>query len=805
MSTVGGEFAVMGSCAVRRRLRWRPAIILGGAFLSLALSLGVAAAETAPIATSAIKVEGNRRVEADTIRTYFQSRNSQDGKDRELKDHGFDAKAIDAGFKALYATGLFTDVQIKRSGDGLIVTVVEAPVIERIQFEGNKSVKDKQLTDELQSKVRGGLIPATVQADVTRLVDVYKHNGRFDVRIVPKTVAHGSDRVDLVFEITEGEKTTVKRIDFTGNHAFSARQLKDAIKTGQTNILSFLTSSDIYDADRIEADRDLLRRFYLKHGYVDARIVVARAELDAAAKGIVVAFTVEEGALYRFGVVDVQSRIPQIDGRSLAGDVKMRAGDLYNAELVDKTVDDLTIVLSKRGSPFAAVRARSDRNPDARTVDLVFAIEEGSRAYVERINIRGNLRTRDYVIRREFDIGEGDAYNRALIDRAERRLKSLDFFKTVKITTEPGSAPDRVVVDVDLEEKETGDFTFGGGYSTVDGVIGNISIGERNFLGLGQTVKLSLSYGQYSKAIDIGFVEPYFLGTRMALGVDVFGKQTSPNTYQSYGADNYGIGFKLSAPLTEETSAALRYSIYNQSVTLDPTLVTGTVSLPIQQAAAAGPAWVSSIGYTLAYDTRDNKKSPTNGIRAEFNQDIAGLGGDVNFIKTTEDVRAYHEIAGDIVGMARLQSGYLTSWGGQDVPLLNRFFGGPQLVRGFAPNGIGPRDLTPGSTMDNIGGTAYWATTAEAQAPIPYLPSDFGLKIAVFADAGSVWVPGGQANIPALAQSFTVGNSSVIRSSFGAGLVWSSPFGPIRVDYAYPVTKAGYDVTQRLNFSAGGF
>jgi outer membrane protein insertion porin family len=765
-------------------------IVVGIALLPWGPRLAAAQSPAASIA-----VEGNRRVEADTIRGYFKPRSGEP----------LDAAAVDAGIKALYASGLFNDVKITRSADGLTVTVVEAPIIDRVQLEGNRSLKDKQLTGELQSKPRGPLIAATVQADVVRIVDLYKHSGRYDVRVVPKTIARTADRVDLVFEIAEGEKTTVRRIDFVGDRAFAASRLKGVIKTGVTNVLSFLTGSDLYDADRIEADCDLLRRFYLAHGYADVRVAAARAELDPAQKGIVVTFTIEEGEPYRFGAIDIQSRVAQIDGPSLAGELKVRAGDTYNAAAIDKTVDDLTIGLARRGFPFGAVRARSAPNPDRKTVDLVFTVEEGARTYVERINIRGNLRTRDYVIRREFDIVEGDAFNRALIDRAERRLKALAYFKTVKIVTEPGSTPDRVVVDVDLEEQETGDLTFGIGYSTVDGVVGNVSVGDRNFLGSGQNAHLSLNLGQYASSFDVGLVTPYFLGTPMSFGVDLFGKTTAANSYQSYGTDKYGIGFQLGMPVTEEVSAALRYSLYNENVTIDPTAVAGTVSLPVQQAAQMGSSWVSMVGYTLSYDTRDDRKNPTDGVRAEFRQDLAGVGGDVNFLKTAEDVRAYHEITNDVVGMARVQSGYLMPWGGQDVPLIDRFFGGPQLVRGFAPNGFGPRDLTPGSTMDNIGGTLFWGTTAEAQTAIPYLPSDFGLKFAVFADAGSVWASGSQANIPALSQSFVLGNSTTIRSSFGAGLIWGSPFGPIRVDYAVPVTKTSYDMTQRLGFSFGGF
>jgi outer membrane protein insertion porin family len=766
----------------------------------LALGLLLLAAPAAG-AADAIEVHGNRRVEAATIRSYFAPTASQQAASQQA-DRPLDEKAVDAGLKALYASGLFTDAKAARAGDRLVVTVVEAPVIDRIAFEGNNALKDKDLSGEIQSKVRGGLLAATVQGDVMRLTELFRHAGRFDARVVPKTVAHGEGRVDLVFEIVEGAKTTVKRIAFVGNTAAAAWRLKGVVKTGESGIFSFLTGSDLYDADRVEADRDLLRRWYLDHGYADVRIGAARSELDPAAHGIVVTFPVEEGEPYRFGKVEIASQLAQVDGRSYGGDLKVSAGETYDAALIEKTVDDLIVALAKRGQPFAAVRARSERNPQARTVDLVFDIEPAPPLYVERIDIRGNGKTRDYVIRREFDLMEGDAYNRALIDRAERHLKALDYFKTVKITTEPGSAADRVIVDVDVAEQETGDFTFGLGYSTVDGVVGNVSVSERNFLGLGQYVKLSTTLGQYSKALGLSFVQPYLLGSQVSLGVDIFGKENAASSYQSYGSTNYGTSFRLGLPITDAVSAQLRYSIYNQSVSIDPSQVTGTISLPIQQAAAAGPAWVSMAGYSLAYDTRDSKRSPTDGIYAELKQDIAGLGGDVNFIKTSEDVRYYQPITTDVTGIARVQSGLLTPWGGQDVPLLNRFFGGPTLVRGFAPNGIGPRDLTPGSTMDNIGGTAFWGTSAETQASIPYLPSDFALKFAVFADAGSVW---GGGNIPSLSQSFSVGSAGVMRSSVGAGLIWGSPFGPIRVDYAMPITKTSYDVTQRMSFSAGGF
>jgi outer membrane protein insertion porin family len=422
------------------------------------------------------------------------------------------------------------------------------------------------------------------------------------------------------------------------------------------------------------------------------------------------------------------------------------------------------------------------------------------------------------VIRREFDIAEGDAYNRALIDRAERRLNDLGYFKTVKITDESGSTPDRVVVTVNVEEGLTGDFWISGGYSTAYGLIAEVTAGERNFLGRGEYVKASVTYGQYVHGFAVSFAEPYFLGSRMTLGLDMFERETLANSYQSYGSTTYGTGIKLASPLTEQLSMDWHYSIYSQSLTLAPALMdcsstnpppgcyaNGEASLPIKQAVLEGPALVSLAGNTLTWNTLDDNRNPKNGIRADLRQDIAGLGGNVNFFRTTADFRSYHEVTDDLVGMARLQGGNVTPWGGRPLPLLNGFFGGPQMVRGFAPNGFGPRDLTPGTTMDNVGGGAYWASTAELQAPVPNLPAQAGLKVAVFADAGSVWGYRGPTVFTAFGQPLQVASSSAIRSSVGAGLIWASPFGPLRVDYAVAATKTSYDVLQPFRFSAGGF
>jgi outer membrane protein insertion porin family len=432
-------------------------------------------------------------------------------------------------------------------------------------------------------------------------------------------------------------------------------------------------------------------------------------------------------------------------------------------------------------------------------------VQNGKRLYIERIDIHGNIKTHDEVIRREFDFGEGDAYNRALVDRGERHLKQLGYFKNVNITTKPGSAPDRVVLDVAVEEQQTGNFFVSGGYSSQDGWLGSITVSDTNFLGTGDIAKVSTIYGQYARGVDVSFTDPWFLDQRLSAGIDLFGKQTFANTNQDFNTELYGGKVVFGTPINENLSVSTNYSLYKQGLSLDPSV--GTASLPIQQAAQMGSYWVSSIGNGVTYSTLDNRRNPTEGVWATVNNDVAGLGGAAKFARTTQDVRYYHELGGDVVGMVRGQGGYVAPWGGQQLPLLDGFFGGPQLVRGFAPNGFGPRDITPGTTMDNLGGNAYWTTSAELQAPVPFIPQDAGLKVAAFTDVGSLWATSASSatTIAALSPSQQIANSSAIRSSIGAGLIWDSMFGPIRVDYAYPLTKQPYDVTQRFQFTAGGF
>jgi outer membrane protein insertion porin family len=829
---------------------WLVAAVVGGVSIATSLPLVLLPQPAAAAqATDMIVVEGNRRVEAETVRSYFKA--GPNGQ--------FDQVALDDGLKALIETGLFQDVKVNRAGGHIVVSVVENAVIGRVAFEGNKKIKDEQLSAEIQSKPRGTFSRAMVQSDTLRIAEIYRRSGRYDVRVTPEIIDQPSNRVDLVFTVEEGAKTGVKSIEFIGNSAFSSYRLRDVIKTHESNLLSFLSSGDIYDPDRVEADRDLIRRFYLKNGFADAQVVAAITEYDPDKKGFLVSFKIEEGQQYRVGTVDFRSSIANFDATSLRGFSRVNVGSLYNVESVEKSTEEMQIEASRRGYAFAVVRPSGDRNFESHTVSIVFNIDEGPRTYIERINLRGNTRTRDYVIRREFDLSEGDAYNRALVDRAERRLKNLDYFKSVKITTEPGSSSDRVILIVDMEEKSTGDFSISGGYSTTDGALAEVSVSERNLFGKGLFGKASVTYGQYARGVSLSFVEPYLLDYRIALGFDTYWRQQLSNSYTSYGVTTLGFSPRLGFALREDLSLQLRYSLYQQSITLasaynncnnnaantslafnptpayiqnvlggvDPTNSTssgvygwgcygdGESSLPVRKELANGPTWTSALGYTLTYNTLDNTKNPTDGLLVDFKQDFAGVGGDVTYLKTALDTKYYTSLVSEIVSVIHLQGGVLSKVGNNDLRMLDHFQMGPNLVRGFASNGIGPRDITYasyGATGDALGGTKYWGASMELQMPFWFLPKEVGLKGAVYADAGSLWGYQGPTSWAATREVNTKAcptcglqydDSSVVRSSVGVGLIWASPFGPLRFDYAVPLTKGKYDVVQEFRFGGG--
>ena len=790
-----------------------------------------------PSAFAQISVRGNSHVDSETIRSYFA---------------GTDNDSVNKGVKDLYATGLFSDVKISRAGKGVVITVSENRSINHVAFEGNSKVKAEQLQTEITSKTRGPYSPSIVNADIERIKDVYRRSGRAAASVTARTVELPNGRLDVVFTINEGDKTGVKKIIFVGNEAYSSGKLIDLMQTTEMNYLSFFKTSDVYDPDKIGSDLDLIRRFYLKNGYADFRVIGSDARFDPAQSGYIITITLEEGPQYVVGSVSVDSHLADLPNESLARFVRLQAGDTYNGDLVEKSVESMTRELNHRGYAFSQVHPRGDRDPQTRKVSIVFNIENGPRVYIEKIVIKGNTRTRDYVIRRAFEIGEGDAYNKVLIDKGERQLNRLGFFKKVKITNEQGSASDRVIVVVDVEDQPTGSISVSGGYSTTEGFIGELAVTETNFLGRGQYVRTALTAGQRTKGIEFNFTEPYFLDQRMAAGFDLYAKDNSVTQYSYYENFVAGGTLRLGIPITDEITFSPRYSGYRSVITIPNTynepyndcsnpiwgttpgygtsaptstnncLSNGEASLALKQAAMqnGGVTVTSSLGYSLSYNTIDNPKNPTDGILAELRQDIAGAGGDSRYIRTTGDFRFVHPIYDQIIGIVHLQGGDLRAFGGYQTRIIDNFNLGPTLVRGFAPGGIGPRDVSSGidSAGNPLGGTEYFGASLESQFPIWGIPREIGLKGAIFADAGSLFGYRGQTNFtnggpviayntaPLYSQGNTItvgGDTTKIRSSAGASIIWTSPLGPIRFDFAKAITKDANDQTQFFRFSGG--
>lgn len=842
MKTVDRESAAVTRSNETRRAKGLLTVGLIGALASVALA--------APAFAQSITVHGNTRTDSETIRSYLQLAPGQT----------YTSARIDQAVKDLFATGLFSDVKVTRQGNGVVVRVVENTVINRVSFEGNSKVKAELLQGEIQSRSRGPFSQALVDNDVQRLLEVYRRSGRGDATITARTATASNGRVDVTFVIKEGSKTGIAAIEFVGNNTYSASRLRNLMETTESGLFGFLKTSDIYDPDRLAADVDRIRRFYLKNGYADFRVLSSGAEFDAAKKGYIVTIAIEEGQQYRVAGVDVDSRVRDVTPDALRKVVRTSTGDVYNAEAVEKSVEAIAGETAKRGYAFTQVRPRGERDPASKTVNIVYSVEEGPRVYVERINVRGNTRTRDYVIRREFDMGEGDAFNKVYVDRAERRLKGLGYFKNVRISTEQGSSPDRVIVNVDVEDQSTGSFSVSGGYSTSDGVLAEAAVQETNFLGRGQYVKVSGSNGQRGRGFEFSFTEPFFLDRRLAAGFDIFSKQTFNSQFARHETRTTGGTLRMSLPFTEEFSIGVRYSLYSQKLSipnswerpyndctntlgagittvngLNYCMYNGEASIAVKE--AQGTTITSLAGLTFLYNSLDNPKNPTSGIYAELRPEIAGLGGDSKFARITGDMRYYYPVSDDITGILRVQGGHIAGFGnstssslggiGGNVRMVDHFFLGPTLVRGFAPGGLGPRDMNGDPSGNSLGGTTYYGISAEAQFAIPFLPRELGMRGAVFADAGSLFGykgaryfdvnrnsvlegvgAGGACPLTAMtmyapqSECANVRDKNMLRSSVGASLLWQSPLGPIRFDYAYALSKdEGYrDPTTGLRF-----
>lgn len=758
-------------------LRW-----LAIAILLLALPVGLAtkasaqAQGAAPATIAAIEVEGNERVDRETVINYLTV---------QVGDP-FDPAEINASLKELFATGFFATVELLQSptGNVLIVRVKENPIINRVAFEGNDRLDDNSLQAEVQLRARSIYTRAKVQSDVQRLVDVYRRSGRFGATVEPKIIRLDQNRVDLVFEIEEGPITSVDRIVFIGNERFSDSSLRDEISTTETAWWRFYTNADIYDPDRINVDQEMLRRFYLQEGYADFRILSAVAELTPERTGFIITFTIEEGERYKFGEIDVESNLPEVTAESVLPELTVEPGDWYDASVVDDDVNIISERLGERGFAFVEVRPRVTRDRENLLLNVTYSIGEGPRVYVDRININGNIRTQDRVIRREFRLAEGDAYNAAKVRRSRERINNLGFFETVDIQTRPGSQPDRLELDVEVEERSTGEVSFGVGFSSSDGPLGDIGIRERNLLGKGQDLRLRLQVSGRRQQIDLGFTEPYFLDREMSAGFDVFRIEEDNTDESSFERDTTGgrlrFGYSFSEYLQQNWSYTLR---------TDDIRPANDASQFIKD--DSGRSVTSAVAHTLTYDSRDDRFSPNDGYVLSTTNEIAGLGGTKRYMRNRVSAGIYYSVAPDYVLSVLGQAGHIFGIG-EDVDVNERFNLGGDNFRGFSTAGIGPRDL---ATDDALGGNTFGVGTVELSFPLP-LPDEYALRGRVFGEAGTLFGLDYD-NLSGVA------DDKSLRATVGIGASWDSPFGPLRLDFGFPVLKETYDETQIFHFSFG--
>ena len=743
-----------------------------------------------------IRIEGAQRIEPETIRSYLLIQPGD----------AWDDELVDKSLKALFATGLFADVNLSRVGNTLVIRVVENPIINRIAFEGNNKIDEKELSGEIQLRPRVVYTRTRVQNDVTRILDLYRRHGRFGATVEPKVIQLSENRVDLVFEINEGEFTGVRSINFVGNHQYSDSKLRGIIQTKESRWYRFLTSDDSYDLDRLTYDRELLRRFYLTEGYADFRVISAVAELTPDRNGFILTFTLDEGERYRFGKIDVNIKIKDLPPEAVLPLLTVHTDDWYNAEAVEKSISVLTDALGNRGYAFVEVKPNVTRNREDHTVDITFDVQEGPQVYVERIDIVGNVRTLDKVIRREFQLVEGDAFNTTKMQRSQQRIKTLGFFKKVEVTNSPGSAPDKTVVTAEVEEQSTGELSLGIGFSTTDGPLGDINIRERNFLGRGQDLRIGTVVSLRSQQVDLSFTEPYFLDRNIAAGFDLFEVKTSPTAnffsgvtppYQQF---SYGGALRTGYQISENLRQTLKYTARSDNITdLQPNT---SLFIVLQ----AGQHLTSELGQVLLYDRRDDRLDPSAGYYASLGNDFAGVGFGVDYVRNKVSAGYYYSVFPEWVLSVTGEAGYIFGWSGQNVLIQDRFFVGGDNLRGFQSAGIGPRDSVSG---DALGGQKYYLGSVTLGVPLG-LPKEFGVSGRVFTDFGSLYhiQPTNIVLTPAQLASTggvqpMVEQSPAIRASAGVGVSWKSPVGPIRLDIAYPIRKEPFDKTQIFRVSFG--
>lgn len=726
-----------------------------------------------------IRVEGNERLEPDAITAHLTI----------AKGDAATPDAINDSLKALYATGLFADLHLDVQGDTLVVRVEENPVVNRVVFEGNDAISKDDLEKEVQIKPRLVYTLPRVQRDVQRILDVYRRSGRFAALVEPKLVKLEQNRVDVIFEITEGSRTGIRNISFIGNGHFSQDELTHAISTRESAWWRIFSSSDYYDPDRMNYDKELLRKFYLNEGYADFRVASAVAELTPDHDDFFMTFTLDEGSRYKFGTVKLGTEIKGLNADDLRRFLSFKEGDWYSAEQIEKSITKLTTVLGDKQYAFASVTPTMERHKDSLSVDITLDIKQGERVYVGRIDVGGNSRTVDKVIRREIPLAEGDPYNASKIHKAEQKIKDLGFFDEVKVTPTEGAQPDRANIKVDVKEKSTGEVAIGAGFSSTDGPLGDFSISERNFMGKGQNARLGASVSGRTRQVDLSFTEPHVNDRNLSLGGDIFARRTNNQDVSSYDTGSAGFAFRGGYPLSDVLRQNISYSLHRDTINNVPS----TASPYIQ--VEAGNSVTSSLSQTLTYDRRDSKLEPTEGFVTHVDADLAGLGGTRHYVRGRLGGTQYIPIADKWILSGTAELGQV--WMISGVSKINeRFFLGGDSLRGFQYAGFGPRDLSS-TYSDALGGTRFTRASLELNTPTPF-PDELGLVGHIFTDAGTLGKV--DQSIPDTPISST---DESVHASLGIGVTWSSPFGPVRLDFAEPILYKSYDKLEHIHFSFG--
>ena len=754
-----------------------------------------APASAASLASQSVKVgrvvlQGNERIDPDTILSYLPI----------SAGDTVDSPRIDAGLKALFRTGLFADIKIEMHGSDLVVAVVENPIINQVLFEGNSNLKDDKLKDEIQIRPRGVFTRAKVEEDVGRIVELYRRSGRISATVTPKIVELPQRRVDLIFEIREGPKSGILRVNFLGNRAVSANTLHGVIVTKESVFYKFFASNDNYDPDRIEYDREQLRKYYRNHGYYDFRVISSVAELEPDRNGFAVTYTVDEGVKYKFGKVKVDTALKKLNSDILKQILPIHEGQLYQDKKIEDSTDALTFAAGAAGFAFVDVHPRYEANAKKHTVDVTFEVREGPRVYIDRIDIIGNTTTLDYVIRRQLGISEGDAYNRALVDRSKNNVRGLGFFKDVEVTNGPGSAPDRTTVQVKVTEQPTGQLSFSAGYSSIDKLVTDIGITQSNFRGRGQNLSARISVGSRRQQADLSFTEPHFMGRDLQAGYDLYIQRYNFTQQASYNSESLGGTVRLAFPLSQSSVLTTRYTLRTDNVIVADALCTpGAELVSIVLCQQRGAYLTSQIGYTLGISKLNDPISPTRGYSLSLSQDIAGFGGTVHNIRTEMRGNWYHGFAKELILSFSGDSGYVDGWNGDTIRITDRFYKGGDTFRGFQIAGIGPRDT---QFSDSLGGKFYAIGTFELTIPTK-LPEQYGIHAALFTDFGTLGILDRANKInPNTNQPLPfVRDDLGFRASAGISVFWKSPLGPLRFDFSKIIKKDLYDRTELFRFS----